>query len=211
VRRALPYLILLLSAAGSFAAVWWRAQPVRVALRVLEAARSEAGLDEVLVDAELVERVRRVELVRRMSLDTGARDKLLGALAGDVGPDRQYPPAERPLRQRERATRGLRARLSGACTAERWPEGGAAWVARITSSAGPGQSPLPDEVVAEQRALRDRLSSATSVRVRCERGEVGMLMVRGPGLGLRVAEIFEPRRATGGVGIETSPFDPAMK
>ena len=209
VRRSLPYLILLLSAASAFVAVWWwREQPVRFAARVIDAARSEGGLGEDLVDAELVERVRRVELVRRLSVDTASRQMLLGALAGEVGPDRQYPPADRPLRQRERAARGIKARLAGPCTARRWSEGGAAWIARIT---GPGQSPLPEEAVAEQRALGGRLAGAWSVRVSCERGELALLLVRGPGLGLRVAEIFDPARATPGVGIETSPFDPNMK
>lgn len=204
-RRILPILLGLLAAAVSYTAVKFALDgPARFAIRVVEAARSPDGLPAALVDAELVEQVRRVELARRLSLDTADRAALLAALSGEAGPDRQYPPSERPLRQRERATRGLRATLEGRCSAARWPEGGRAWLARIT---GPTTSRLPDEVVAAQEALRQRLAQAEAVRVTCAAGEVGLLLVRGPDGERRVAEIFPTRAA----GIERSPFDPSMK
>ena len=215
-RRGGPWLIAVLAAAATFAGVWWwRTGPTRLALAVVEAARSPAGIPEELVDAELVERVRRVELVRRLSLDTAERGRLLDALSGEVGPDRRYPPAERPLRQRERASRGVRGRLQGECRAERWSEGAAAWIARITGGswgggkgpAGTGQGSLPEEVIAEQRALRQRLAGAVGVRVWCTHGDLGMLVVRDGLIRRRVVEIFPTRAVT----MEISPFDPSQK
>src|SRR5262249_4890501 len=106
-----------------------------------------------------------------------------------------------------RAARGIRGRLQGECRAERWPEGAAAWLARITGPAGPGHAALPEEVLREQRALRERLANAVGVRVSCTLGEVGMLVVRDGGLRRRVVESFPARIPT----MEISPFDPSMK
>ena len=177
----------------------------RFALSVLEAARSPGGLGPELVDDDLVERLRRVQLVKHTTMDTMDRDKLLAAFAGEAGPDRKYPVAERPAKQRERAARGMNAMLTGTCTAIPWPEGRAARVAFFVAPVDAG--PLPDEVRTEQKALGERLAKAEVARVSCQSGEAGFVVVKDGSGKRRLVDAFPLHRAT----MEVHPNEPTMK
>lgn len=176
----------------------------RFALSVVEAARSPAGLGADLIDADLVEQSRRMQLVRRTTLDTWEADKLRAVLGGEGGPDRQYPVAERPQKQRERATRGLRATLDGACRASSWPAARDGRVRFLTLPWGPT---LPDEVKAAQADLARRLAGAEAARVTCKTGDVVFLIVPGSDGKRRLVDIFP----TATPNLVVSPNEPTMK
>jgi hypothetical protein len=190
----------------AFAAVWWwLGAPARFALRLVDAARAPAGVPEAMVDAEMVERLRRIELVRRLASEEAPAPRIADALRGEAGPDAQYPTEERARRQRERAARGVAATLSGACTAARAPTLARRWVERVTSSAEALH--LPAEAVAEQRALAHRLARAEGVIVKCDKGSLGVLVTRSFPLGCRVADLM-PMDAP---KAPLDPTDPGMK
>jgi hypothetical protein len=172
------------------------------ALSVVDSARSPAGLDAHLVDDELVEAARRLQLVRRTTLDTGDPAQLVAVFHGDAGPDRNYPPAERPRMQRERATRGLRATLEGRCTAVRSETMAAARVHFLVEPL----PRLPPEIVEGQQALARQLEGAEVARLTCKRGDVGMLVVRRGGE-RKLVDIFPTMRPL----VEISPNEPTMK
>ncbi len=173
------------------------------ALDVVAAARAEPGLGPELVDEELVEQVRRVQLVRRTMLDTFDRAKLAEVLAGEAGPDRQYPPAERPRKQRERATRGLRAVLQGPCRATHDEAGAQIHVQRMVKPV-PGQ---PDEVTRAMADLDRALAPVDGAVVQCESGKVGVVAHRGADGRLKLVDVFDLERSP----IEINPNDPSMK
>ena len=175
------------------------------ALRVVDAARAPGGLTAELVDDDLVERLRRVQLVKRATMDTMDRDKLLAALAGETGPDRRYPPAERPQKQRERATRGIQAMLGGKCSAQPWPAG---LRERVAFFVGPAQAgTLPEEVQAAQREVGQKLAGAELARVTCEQGDVAFVVVKDAAGQRRLADAFPVQRAT----MVVNPNEPTMK
>jgi hypothetical protein len=178
----------------------------RLALGVVEAARSDGGIGPELVDADLIERIRRVQLVRRATLDTTEREALLRVLSGESGPDRRYPPSERPRMQRERATRGVRAHARGACTAKRDDTLTAERMRYLTEP----PDGVPVEVAAAQRELIPALRGGVVVRLTCS-GEgstsLGVLVVKGNDGKLRVVDLYPLVRNT----VEINPDDPAMK
>lgn len=157
----------------------------RFALGLIEAARSDGGIRAEQVDDELVEKARRLQLVRRTTLDTFKPDVLRKTLAGEAGPDQQYPVAERPTKQRERATRGLRAGLTGRCAAQNDPKTLAERLTYLTKHI----DHVPPEVAVAQDELRRALDGASGVAVACEQGIVGMILVPRAG-GLRVVDLF---------------------
>jgi hypothetical protein len=169
---------------------------------VVDAARSEAGLGPAQVDADLVEQARRLQLVKRTLLDTRDPQRLLEVFSGDAGPDRQYSPSERPRRQLERATRGLRAVLGGRCKAKRWDQARAGRVAFLTAPVEGG----PDAVNAGAAALRARLAGAEAALVTCDKGMVAMLVVPGPD-GRKLVDLFPPDRGA----LEVNPNERTMK
>ena len=180
-----------------------RGSPVeRRALALVEAARSPAGIPATLVDEDLVERIRRVQLERRYAMDTHDRAKLLAVLAGEAGPDEKYPIAERAQKQRERAGRGLVAALHGACTTRVDPEGLAARVGFLTAAI----DGAPPEAAAAQSSLARDLAGATLVRVGCDQGLVGVLFVE-RGDDWRAIDLFP----IGANPFELDPRSPSMK
>jgi hypothetical protein len=197
----------LLVALGGAAFRRWRASRVdpvaRAALEVVVAARSPAGLGAELVDADVVEQVRRIQLVQRTTMDTRQAPALLRALDGDAGPDRQYPPSDRPQKQRERATRGLRDGLSGPCRAARWDTGRDRRVRHLVE---PLEN-VPAAVTEAQSRLARALDGAELARVTCEKsGDVGMLFVPRDGR-LRLVDVW----ALGHSTVEVNPNEPTMK
>ena len=174
------------------------------ALRVVDAARSADGLGPELVDAELVERLRRLQLVLRTTMDTWEPAKLLDVYAGNAGPDRNYPVADRPKMQRERAARGIGATLSGRCTATRWDQ---AREGRVKYLVTPPEGHLPDEIVRGQAQAAEALAHAEAARVQCERGDAGMLFVKDSAGRYRLVDIFPSQRQV----ITVHPDDPSMK
>jgi len=183
-----------------------RDEPAGAALAVVEAARSPAGIAPEQVDAELVERARRIQLALRASWDTHDRDRLLAAFSGDWGPDRQYPPAERPLRQRERASRGLREGLAGRCRAERWDLARDRRVRWLTAPLDP--SFWPKEIARAQAALAQDLAHAEAARVRCDGGgDVVMLLARRDGGPLRLVDVVPTVQSN----VQLNPNDPHQR
>lgn len=176
----------------------------RFALKVVEAARSPAGLGPDLVDDDLVERVRCMQLVKRTLMDTWDPDTLLKAFHGEAGPDRQYVPAERPQKQRERATRGLRATLEGTCSAKPWTEGLKQRVEYLVTEAN---AKFPEEILAGQKELAARLANAELARVTCTHGDIGFVVVKARDGTRRLVDAFNLVRAT----MEIHPNEPTMK
>jgi len=175
----------------------------KFALDAVAAARADGGLGPDLVDADLVEQVRRVQLARRTMLDTFDRQALVAVLAGEAGPDRQYPPAERPLRQRERATRGLRAVLSGPCRASRDTDGAVIHVQRMVAPVV-GQ---PEEVSQAMEQLDGALRGVDGAVVVCEHGKVGLVVHRARDGRLKLVDMIDLEKPP----IEINPNDPTMK
>lgn len=173
------------------------------ALGLLAAARATDGIRADQVDAELVERVRRSQLTRRMTLDTHDRAKLLEALAGESGPDKQYPVAERPKKQRERASRGLAANAQGQCRAA-VDENETATRVKFLTEAIPD---VPREGLDARAALASALEGAEVIRLTCAAGPLGILVVRGSDGKLRAVDLYEIGRGS----IEWNPNDPGMK
>jgi hypothetical protein len=200
-------LLLLFAAATLAAGCRHRQEAERFALDLLAAARSDGGIGPDLVDAQLVEKVRRLALVRRTMLDTHDRDQLLGVLSGEAGPDRQYPAAARAAKQRERATRGLAAVARGACRAT-VDESRAEMRVKFLVEPFTG---APDEVAVAQAELERGLRSAELVRLDCVDGKdqarVGVLAVRGDDGKLRAVDIYP----IGTGSFEVSPNDPRMR
>lgn len=170
---------------------------------VVEAARSDAGIGPMLVDDTLVERVRRVQLARRTLLDTAKLEPILQALSGETGPDRQYPPAERSARQRQRASRGLRANAVGGC---RIRADSRVAHERLRFLTEPPQG-APPPLRAEQEALARDLRDAEAVRLDCRSGPIGLLAQRDADRTLRAVDIF----SIGASSFEVNPNDPQMK
>jgi hypothetical protein len=175
----------------------------RTALALVEASRSPSGIGPELVNADLVEKVRRIQLVRRTTLDTYDRAKLLEVLAGEAGPDRQYAPADRPQKQRERASRGLAATAKGVCKAT---QDGQVAADRVHTLTDPMKY-VPSEVVAAQQDLESALHDAEAVRLDCAPGRVAVLLVKGSDGKLRVVDLWEP----GAASFEVNPNDPTLK
>ena len=159
----------------------------RFALSVVEAARGPGGIGAELVDDRLVEDVRRLQLVKAVARTTRESDRLLAALRGEVGPDGKPGKAEAPGRQRERASRGIRENMTGPCRATRW-DGGLA--ERLDFLVGPLPGARPKEVVLAEGDLAKRLAGAELARVTCEKGDLGLLAVKGPGGSRRVVDLF---------------------
>ena len=180
-----------------------RADSERTALALVAASRSPAGIGPELVDTDLAEQARRLQLVRRATLDTLKREKLLAVLAGAGGPDQQYPPSEWPQKQRERATRGLAATAQGECKATFAPQLAADRVKALTE---PMQG-VPPEVRAAQQELQSELRDAEAVRLDCQPGHVGVLLVKSAFGGRRAIDLWE----FGATSFEVNPNDPAMK
>ena len=209
-RRALAPLIALAVSGAALAAGCRRGGEARggeelerAALELVAASRTDGGVGPEVVDGELVELIRRIQLVRRATLDTNDRDRLLEVLSGESGPDRQYPAAERPRMQRERATRGLREHARGDCKATR---DGALTDERMRYLTEPPDG-VPPEVAAAQRELATRLQGAAVVRLACAPGSLGVLVVRGADGKARAADVFPLQRSA--IGID--PDDPQMK
>jgi hypothetical protein len=194
--------------AGGAAGLWRRharSGLERFALAAVAAARSPEGLGAELVDEDLVERARRLQLVLRSTWDTHDRARLLGAFSGEaLGPDRQYPPAERPLRQRERASRGLRDALDGKCRARRWEDARAARVAWLTTP--PGGDWWPSEIATAQAELAGLLATAEAARVECDHGDVVLLVARRDGR-RRLVDVFPTERSK----LQLNPNDPRQR
>lgn len=178
-------------------------EELELAEALLKQARAPEGIGPELVDSEVVERVRRIQLVRRTTLDTMQKDSLLAALAGQTGPDRQYPEAVRAAKQRERATRGLLAHAVGQCHA-RLDEAGTR--ERLKYLLDPVEG-APDQVRVAQEELGSSLHEATGARLECEHGQVGLLMRRGDDGKLKVVDLWQ----IGTPPIGLSPDDPSMK
>jgi hypothetical protein len=204
-RRATGAIVVLaLAAAGCPRKAGHPGEELEVADALLAQARSPAGIGTDLVDAEVVERVRRIQLVRRTALDTREADTLLAALSGEAGPDKQYPEAVRAAKQRERATRGLRAQAQGDCKAS-LDEAGTRGRLRYLLDPIKG---TPDEIQRAQEQLGSSLHEATGARLDCSQGgKVGLLMRRGDDGKLRVVDIWE----IGGQPIQFDPNIPGMK
>jgi hypothetical protein len=175
----------------------------KFALDLVAASRTAEGIRADQVDADLVEKVRRSQLVRRMRLDTADPTKLLEALSGETGPDRQYPPAERPLRQRERATRGLKANAQGDCQATMDTAEAAVRIKFLTEPL----DNVPQQVLDARAELAAALQSAEVIRLTCAASRLGVLAVRGADGKLRAVDLYEIGRGS----IEINPNDPSMK
>ena len=178
-------------------------EELKVAEKLLAEARSDGGIGTDLVDAEMVERVRRIQLVRRTALDTFDKEKLLSVLAGEGGPDKQYPEAQRPEKQRERATRGMRAQAQGECKAV-LDEAGVR--ARLDYLLSPVKG-MPEAVNRAQEELGTMLRQATGARLDCTPGHIGMLMRRGDDGKLKVVDMWQ----AGAPPIQFDPDSPNQK
>ena len=180
-------------------------EPVAAAaLHVVNAARSEAGIGPELVDENLVETLRRVQLVLRATISTWEPEKLLAAFHGETGPDKQYPVEDRPKMQRERATSGMRSTLAGKCTAKPWDQGKAG---RVRYLVQPLAGKLPDEIVQAREQLKDTLAHAEAARVDCESGSAGMLFVKDGAGRYRLVDIFPTQHQT----VTVNPDDPTLR
>lgn len=208
VRRLLTLLTIILIPLASVACKRQGDPLARFALSVVDAARSPSGIGPELVDADLVERIRRILLVKRTTLDTWNEKALLDALAGDAGPDRQYPVAERPQKQRERASHALASTLVGDCHAERYD---AAARGRVNYLLDSMQGRLPDAVKQAQGELERRLVGAEAVRVTCERGEMVLLVAPGDDGRRKLVDVFTVRPVGANAAIEMNPSDPSLK
>jgi hypothetical protein len=130
--------------------------------------------------------------------------KLLADFHGETGPDRQYPLAERPQRQRERATRGLKALLQGRCEGQPMPAAVKGRVQWLTSAGG---AKVPEEIELGMADTARILARAEAVIVSCDKGEAVFLIVPGSDGKRRLADVFSLQQEAMGV----SPNDPAMK
>ena len=147
--------------------------------------------------------MRRLQLVRRTTLDTLKREALLEVLSGEAGPDKQYPASERPKKQRERATRGLVAATDGACRAVRDRSGAEEHVRKLVAPiAG-----APAEVLAAEEELDGALRGVDGAVLVCDRGKVGLVMHRASDGKLKLVDMFDLARAP----LEIDPNDPGMK
>ncbi len=175
----------------------------RFALEVVRAARSPEGIGPDLVDEKLVEKVRCLQLARRMTLDTLKREALVEALSGEVGPDKQYPVAERPKKQRERATHALITTVSGDCRAVHDTPGAEAHVKQLVSPI-PGQ---PEEMQAAETELDIALRGVDGAVLVCGTGKVGVVVHRGGDGKWKLVDLFDLNRQP----IEINPNDPTLK
>jgi hypothetical protein len=180
-----------------------KAEVERFALDVVQAARSPDGIGPDLVDDVLVEKVRRLQLARRTTLDTMKREALVEALSGEVGPDKQYPVAERPKKQRERATRGLNATISGNCRAVHDTSGAEIHIKQLVAPIA-GQ---PDEMLTAENEIDIALRGVDGAVLVCDTGKVGVVVHRGSDGKWKLVDMFDLQRQP----IEINPNDPNMK
>ena len=174
------------------------------ALSVVAAARSPAGIGPDLVDAQLVESIRRLQLVAHTAADTHDPAELMRSYTGQSGPDRRYPPEDRPRMQRERATRGLLAMVDGPCAAESFEPARRGRVAFLTT---PLPGDIPGEILRGQQEVADALRGSELARVRCTKGDVAMLTVKDERGRYRLVDMFPTVRSN----IEVRPDEPSMK
>jgi hypothetical protein len=140
------------------------------ALAFIGAARAGA-IGPEWVDDALVERVRRVQRLELVGRARAPAEVMAKVWA--TKPDPHVAPAERGRLQRERAAQALSGSLHGECTAKRDPAGAIGRIGALTAKL----DKAPADAQAELARLGTDLTGAELVRVRCEKGAVGLLMV----------------------------------
>ncbi len=152
------------------------------ALALVEGARTGA-IERGLVDEELIARIRRVERYQGAAHAHVAPDVLAKVWATPL--DRGLTAEEKSRQLRERAAAGLRRSLHGKCDAAEDAEAARrrveALVTRVDNAT--------DDATAEMTALGRDLAAAKLIKVNCDDGAVGLLLIPS-GAGFRVVDIF---------------------
>lgn len=138
----------------------------------VERAR-KGGVPDEAFDPDLADRARRVQLLKRVPGDR-VSPSTLAILWRDSAPRSSVN--ERAQQYRARASAAIRATTAGTCRAAVDDELGATRLGLLTRSV-PG---APAEANAEVESLAVALAAARVVRVRCDRGALGLVAVPRP-------------------------------
>jgi hypothetical protein len=140
------------------------------AVAFVEAARG-AGIDPDWVDDALILRIRRAQKLQNASKAKAAPEALAAAWTGDATPGLSFE--QRSKLQRDRAAHGLKRALHGRCDARDDAEGLSKRVEAITTAV----AGAPAEAAEELARLGRDLSSAHLIRVSCDDGAAGLVLV----------------------------------
>jgi hypothetical protein len=178
-RRPWPLLVLL--ACGCHPT-----RPTELATALVEQARRGEIAPE-MIDAALVERIRRVLLLKRVQPELVSPDTLV-RLWKSSDPEASSP-ADQARERRETAGRSIRASLRGRCQAVEDRDElkqRLAFIGAVVAGA-------PQEANVESQRLGELLRNAVLVRVTCDRGAMGVLAVRTGGW--RAADLYSIEEA----------------
>ncbi len=171
-------------------------RPTELASALVEQARSGEIAPE-LIDASLVERIRRVLLLKRVQPDLVSAGTLLQLWNGSASAG--SPPAEVARERRETAAKSIRGSLRGRCRAVEDRD----QLDRRLALIGAVVAGAPEEANLESQRLGQLLRGAVLVRVSCDRGAMGVLAVRTDGW--RAADLYAIDEA-GEVSLERAPL-----
>jgi hypothetical protein len=142
-----------------------------VAIQVVADARA-GGIAPALVDDDLADRLRRLQLLKRVPTDSASAAFLLRLWQDD--PESALSQAARRALHRRRAALNLQANLRGQCHAILDAEGTGSRIDFLTRAV----ARAPAEANQEMARVGQALAGSTVVQVRCEEGAVAMLLVR---------------------------------
>jgi hypothetical protein len=158
------------------------AEPVAFALGFVEAARGE-GLTPDWVDDAMILRIRRVQRLENAAKAKQPPETLARAWNEDPTPGLPYE--QRSKLQRDRAAHGMKRALHGRCDGRDDREG---FAKRVEAVSAPVEGAPADAKEELARLARD-LSSAHLIRVNCDDGAVGIVLVPS-GKSWQVVDVF---------------------
>lgn len=152
------------------------------AVAFVDAARG-SGLPADWVDDVLILRIRRAQRLQNAAKAKSPPETLALAWNADATPG--LPFEQRSRLQRDRAAHGMKRSLHGHCQARDDQEG---FAKRFEAVTGPVAG-APDEAKVELERLARDLSSAHLLRVSCDDGAVGLVLVPS-GKSWQVVDVF---------------------
>ena len=171
-------------------------RPTELATALVEQARRGEIAPE-MIDASMVERIRRVLLLKRIQPELVSTETLLQLWKSTEA--RGSSPADLARERRESAGKSIRASLRGRCQAVEDRDQLTRRLALISAAV----AGAPEEANLESQRLGQLLRDAILVRVTCARGAMGVLAVRTDGW--RAADLYSIEEA-GEVSVErTAP------
>jgi len=180
VRRLLGGLLIALLAVGCKPKR--PADAVSFALAFVEAARGE-GLAADWVDDAMILRIRRMQKLQNAAKAKAPADGLAHAWNDDPTPGLPYE--QRSKLQRDRAAHGMKRALHGRCDGRDDGEGLAKRVEAVTAPV----EGAPADAKQELARLQRDLSSAHLIRVNCDDGAVGIVLIPS-GQSWQVVDVF---------------------